>query len=68
MRRDKRKYDLSGRDKCEVSYGLKIPAKTKYLIEQLSPEDKKSLNEDLLDTIAYRLHLANYGPMLYLKS
>lgn len=68
MRRLKGKYDLSDIDKLEVSFAIKIPAKTKVLIDRLDKEQKKRLNCAILVSIAHVLHEADFDPTMYLKS
>ena len=63
-----RKYDLSGQDKCEATFSLRIPIKTKYLCDQLDAEAKTVLIESIKVTIAEVLHEANFDPIKYLKT
>lgn len=63
-----RKFDLSGQDKCEATISIRIPTKTKYLCDQLGPEEQKAMIEDIKITIAQHLHEANFDPITYLKS
>lgn len=68
MRRARQKYDLSGIDKREVPFTVKIPTKTKYLVDKLDREDKAALNDALLITITSFLHDDAFDPIIYLKS
>ncbi len=68
MRRLKSKYDLSGSDKCDAGFTVKIPTKTKYLLDKLSKEEKAALIEALKVTMASYLHDADFDPIIYFRS
>ena len=63
-----RKYDLSEQDKCDATFSVRIPIKTKYLCDQLDAEEKTVLIEAIKVTIAEVLHEANFDPIKYLKT
>jgi len=68
MRRAKQVYDLSGIDKREAAFTVKIPTKTKCLVEKLDREDKTALIDAILITITSFLHDDAFDPKTYLKS
>lgn len=68
VRRLKKQYDLSGSDKCDAGFTVKIPTKTKYLLDQLSKEDKAALIDALKITMASYLHDADFDPIIYFRS
>ena len=55
-------------DDLKKTYGLKIPEITKCHIDQLTPVQKKTLNERLMETMDEFLHVASYKKGKYLKS
>jgi hypothetical protein len=55
-------------DKKEVTYAFRLPAFTKFLLEQLSPSQKAKLNEALLMTCARVLHHIDFNPSRYLST
>ena len=62
--------DLTGIDidKCTESWTVKIPEITKSKLDKLSAPQKAKLKEDILLTMAKRLHEYEFTPAEYLSS
>lgn len=54
-------------DKLEAEFTLRIPEFTKRKLKELSPQEKKALNEEIIMTMARVLHRFNFDYRKYLK-
>ncbi len=53
--------------KLTEQYLIRIPETLKFHLDKLSPEFKKSLNIEILKTMARIIHDSKFDPSLYLK-
>lgn len=55
-------------DKLMESFSLRIPEITKHMIDELTPNWKRRMNEEILLAIARVLHESRFDASVYLKS
>ena len=55
-------------DKLTEEYTLRIPEITKYKINKMTKQQRRSLNERLLIEMAKSCHWADFDPCQYLRS
>lgn len=59
------KVDKVDEMKLVESYTLKISETLKHHVEKLSPDDKKRMNMQMMETMERTIHMANFKPGMY---
>jgi hypothetical protein len=53
--------------KRTATFSLKIPERTKLMIDELSGQTKKAMLDHILTVMAYWLHQDTFNPSVYLN-